>query len=258
MHPRRSDLIVIRGLVDLGMRGQDCCVAGAQLGARGLKSDPRPEPREDLGHAVLTTGDHGGRQMVGAGDDVGDDLRLHGVGHGWLYDSHDRRHARATVALEAHLLSDDAWVRVQRRAPESIGQHDCAGGIGTVVGGTEQAAEHRAQSHHLEVVAVDDSGGNLARRAEPHDGEVDRRNCAQIGDRLQPRTEVVDFGDGEGRVVDVDAGSALPQVDEAVFVSVGERTQQHGAHDAEDGGVGADAESERDGDGDPEWAHAPQ
>jgi DNA-binding MarR family transcriptional regulator len=39
------------------------------------------------------------------------------------------------------------------------------------------------------------------------------------------------------------AWRALADVEQAVFIAIGERAQQHGAHHAEDGGVGADAEA---------------
>ena len=42
---------------------------------------------------------------------------------------------------------------------------------------------------------------------------------------------------------------ALADVDQPVLVAVDERPQQHAADDAEDGGVGADAERQREDDG---------
>ena len=44
-------------------------------------------------------------------------------------------------------------------------------------------------------------------------------------------------------------GRALADVDQAIFVAIDERPQQHAADDAEDRGVGADAERERHDDG---------
>ena len=51
-------------------------------------------------------------------------------------------------------------------------------------------------------------------------------------------------------VLGADARRALADVDEPVLVAVDERPQQHAADDAEDGGVGADAERQREDDGD--------
>ena len=45
-------------------------------------------------------------------------------------------------------------------------------------------------------------------------------------------------------------GRALPDVDQAILVAVDERPQQHAADDAEDRGVGADAQGQRDDDRD--------
>ena len=50
-------------------------------------------------------------------------------------------------------------------------------------------------------------------------------------------------------VADAERGRALADVDQAIFVAIDERTEQHAADDAEDRGVGADAERERHDDG---------
>ena len=71
--------------------------------------------------------------------------------------------------------------------------------------------------------------------------------------RLDARAQVVESPGTENvGVVGADAGRALADVDQAVLVAVDERPQQHAAHHAEDGGVGADAERQRDDDGDGE------
>ena len=46
-----------------------------------------------------------------------------------------------------------------------------------------------------------------------------------------------------------EAGRALTDVDQPILVAIDQRPQQHAADDAEDRGVGADAERERDDDG---------
>jgi hypothetical protein len=56
------------------------------------------------------------------------------------------------------------------------------------------------------------------------------------------RAQVLNFRDGERRVVDADAARALADVDQPVLVVIGKRPQQHTAHQGENGGVGSDAQ----------------
>ena len=76
--------------------------------------------------------------------------------------------------------------------------------------------------------------------------------------RGDARLEIVDLRHREGRVRRAEPRRALPDVDQPVFVAIDQRAQQHAADDAEDRGVGADAERERDHDGGGEALGAPQ
>ncbi len=69
---------------------------------------------------------------------------------------------------------------------------------------------------------------------------------------------VLDFRDRKRRVHRAEARRALTDVEQAIFAAVDERTHQHGADDAEDRGVGADAERQRDDDGGGQALGAPQ
>ncbi len=53
----------------------------AQLGAGLFERRAGGEAAEQLGHAMDAAGDHGGREMMRAGDDVGDDLGFGRIGH---------------------------------------------------------------------------------------------------------------------------------------------------------------------------------
>ena len=119
VHARDVDLVVVVGLVDLGMRGDHGGVDGAEFGARGVESGAGSEAREDFGHAMFAAGDHGGGEMMRAGDDVGDDLGFHGIGHGRLKNADDGGGARALEAFEPDGLADHAGIGVQRRASRS-------------------------------------------------------------------------------------------------------------------------------------------
>ena len=77
----------------------------------------RRQPREYLGHAVLAAADHGGREMMRAGDHVGDDLRRHRVGNRRLKHADNRwRSARrcsspSRTVLPITLGSECSWLR---------------------------------------------------------------------------------------------------------------------------------------------------
>ena len=164
----------------------------------------------------------------------------------------------ARAIAEPHGLADQRRIGLERRRPEAVGEDRRAGGVGAVVGGSEQAAEHRTQPHHLEVRAADDSGAHLPRFAQTDHRELDHREVAELGQRLHPALEVPQLGHREVGVLGGDAGRALPQIDQAVLVLVHQRSEQHAAHDAEDRRVGADPERERRDDGEGETLHAGQ
>ena len=114
----------------------------------------------------------------------------------------------------------------------------------------QQAAEHGAKAHHVEERSADDARFHHARlAAETNHREVDRREVAERADGGDARLDVVDFRHGERRVLGADARRALTDVDQAIFVAIDERAEEHAADDAEDRGVGADAEGERHHDG---------
>jgi hypothetical protein len=94
------------------------------------------------------------------------------------------------------------------------------------------------------------------RRAQAHNREIDLRKCAQLLNGFQARAQVFNLGHRECRVHLLQAWRALTDVEQPVFIAIGERAQQHGAHHAEDGGIGANSQSQREGNGDPKRLNA--
>src|SRR5271170_2711111 len=103
---------------------------------------------------------------MGAGDDVGDDLGLYRIGYRRFQDTNDDRGTPSFAGVEAHGLSNQGGGGAEGGAAESIGQHYGARCIGTSVRGAQQASHDGAKSHRVEVVAIDDTTIDFARRAE--------------------------------------------------------------------------------------------
>ena len=132
---------------------------------------------------------------MGAGDDVGDELGFHGIGHRRFQNPHDDCGTSSFDAPEPHGLSDHIGVRMQRGGPKSIRQHGCASCIWTIVGGVQQASPHGTESHHVEVVAIHNAGMDLAGRTEPDQSKVDLGKCAEFLDGFEAVADVLNFGD---------------------------------------------------------------
>ena len=195
VHPRHIDPVMIGGLVDLRMRAEYRRVPRAQL--RSCASRVAPGASRAKTSVMRCS-----RPVTIVADrwcGLVTTLAMISVATGYGTDGSRTPTIvaeRAPLAtLQPHRLSNHAWVGVQRLAPESIRQHDRARRIRPIVGRSQQPTQHRAQPHHLEVMAVHHACGNLARRAEPDDREVDRRECPQFRDRLQPLAKVIDLGD---------------------------------------------------------------
>ena len=172
---------------------------------------------------------------------VGDELRFGRVGHRWFDDADDCGASR----FQPDRLSKHARIAIERCAPEARGQHGRARRCGTVVAGIQQAADHGFQSHDIEVVATDHSGADRAGFAKPDHREPDRREFGDVGERAHTVADVLNLRNRERRVFAADAGCALPDVEQPLLVAVDQRPEEHRSHEAEDGGVDADAEGER-------------
>ena len=184
--------------------------------------------------------------MVRARHDVRDELRLLRIGHGWFEDADDGRDAWT----ETNRLANHGRVALEHRRPEPVREHHRARRPGAIIGGVQQAAEHRAKSHDVEKRPVDDTSLHDARLlAEADQREVDGGKIAERGDRRDARLEVIDFRDREGEVLGPDALGGLADIDQPIRVPIDERTEEHTPNDTENRRIGADAQREGDDDG---------
>ena len=151
-------------------------------------------------------------------------------------------------AIPAIVLPIDRRIAIERRGPEAMRQHRDASRVRTVISAIEEPSADGAKPHHFEVRAADHAGANDAWFAESQQVEFDGREIAERADRLRARLEVVDLRNRKGDVLCAETWRVLADVDQTIFVAIDQRPQQHAADHAEDRGVGADAERERDHD----------
>ena len=165
-------------------------VGGAQLSASLLGSDSRSETAEKLSHAVDAASDHGCGKMMRAGDDVRDDFGVLRIWDARLEDANNCRRA-ITNAAQANSFADDRRIPVKSGRPETVGENDDAGSVGTVVLRPNEAAEHRTKAHHIEVVAADNATLNGTRLAEADHGEVHGGKVAKRAHAFHTRSQIL-------------------------------------------------------------------
>src|SRR5262249_48980404 len=155
-------------------------IDGAQLGASLIEGDTGSETTKQLGHAMDTAGDHGGGEVVRAGDDIGDDF---GVLRIWDAGFEDADHGRRPIAkdttIKANGFADDRRIFRKSGRPETIGENDDSVSVGAVVLGPDESTEDRVKSHDIEVVAANDAGLNSTRLTQADHGETDGREIAK-------------------------------------------------------------------------------
>src|SRR6185369_10126772 len=128
------------------------------------------------------------------------------------------------------------------RAPEGIGEDDRAGASVLVLAGEEGASELRADAEHVEEAGGDPEGEELgALAAVAPDGGVAVVAGDGGEDRLV-RLELADRWPGELEAGHVAA--VLEDVDQAIWLRVGEAAKERGIDGGEDRGVEADAHRE--------------
>ena len=196
---------------------------------------------------MYAASDHGGGEVMRAGDHIGHNVGIRRIGHTGLQDANHGSGAVADAA-QADCFANHVGILFEDGRPEAIGENDNARSVGPIVLGADEAAENGMEAHHVEVGSAHHATLNFARLAEPDHGEADDREIAELLDGVDAGFNVLDFWNGEGGVFVAQARRALADVNEAVFVTIHERFEEHSAHEGEDCGVGADAERQRQDD----------
>src|SRR5262249_59102081 len=99
---------------------------------------------------------------------------------------------------------------------------------------------------HIKEGAADNATSNGARLTEANHREAHGGEIAERAQGFYAGLQVLDLGYGKRGVVVLDAGGALPDVDQPSLVAVDQRLEEDPAHQREDGGVGADAQGQRE------------
>src|SRR5260370_23634724 len=130
-------------------------VDGAQLSASLIEGGTGSETAKELSHAMEAASDHGCREVVRAGDDVGHDLGILRIGDGGFEDADDGGRPIAHGApAEANGFAEDGRILPKSGCPETIGENRDAGSFGTVVLRSDETAQYRVQAHNFEAGAA--------------------------------------------------------------------------------------------------------
>ena len=104
------------------------------------------------------------------------------------------------------------------------------------------------KNHDVEVVAADDVGLHFAGFTQANHGETNGGKIADGAEGFDAGAQILDFGNGERGVALIGSRGAQADVDQAVLVTIDERLEEHAAHQGKDGGMGTDAQCQRQND----------
>src|SRR5229473_914206 len=170
---------------------RDKLVTGVQTCALPIfEGSTGSEAAEELGHAMDAAGDHGGGEMMRAGDHVGDNFSFGRIGNRGLENADD---GGGTLA-EPDLLADHGGIAFESGGPETISEDCSASGVGAVVMHIEEPAEDRMQTHYFEIGPADNAGANFAGVAEANHGEADGGEVAEGTKGFHAGAQVSNFG----------------------------------------------------------------
>ena len=88
-------------------------VDGAKFGAGLIKSDAGSEAAEEFRHAMDAPVLHGRGQMMGAGDNVGNDFSIRGIWDRGFEDADDSGRSIAEATAEADGLTNDGRIALE-------------------------------------------------------------------------------------------------------------------------------------------------
>jgi hypothetical protein len=230
-------------MVDVGISRGEACGDGGEFEIRTGDCDMGFEARENRIGMVATIG-----LLLFRGKKRGPELGVSGETERSLC----RNHADDGVglAVETDGFAYGVGIGGEIFAPEFVAEDD--GAIaGLHVGGSEYPAVEGTEAEEREELFRDVGGFDSLRLGVAGGGEF-FGGVAMDGDGGERSGGAADVGNVRKRQAEIgkiEEGAACGDVDEFVGIREWERTEEDGIDDREDGGVGADAESEsEDGD----------
>jgi hypothetical protein len=155
-------------------------------------------------------------------------------------------------------LADGRRIGSEDTLPVGMGEHHHRRRALRFVRRDERPSDERLRAEHREEVRRDETAGRAVRVAAPEDVERPVAEFDELIDRLRLRSVVGHFRKRKIRILDARGRLRLPQMHDAVGLGIRQRAQDHTVDDAEDGGVGADAEAQRQHERAGEPRHADQ
>ena len=207
------------------------------LGPRLLQRRAGSEARDDRRHPMRASLNHLRAQVVLAHHHVEQGIDRPRIERRGLQHADDRRQ----LVVEAQLLADDARIAVEAPHPVLVREHRHAGNTRSVVARSRQAADHRRESHDLEVVAGDEADADADRPFVALVNDAPRRILGDAAQRWHAVPEVADLRNRKVEVALSRSIGRLPQIDQPIAIAVGQRLEQDAPHDAKDRRVGSDA-----------------
>jgi hypothetical protein len=242
--PPRGGRVVDRVL--LAQAAREDLEPGPRLvqGEPGL--EPADRPRQ---HPLGADGGHGERRRVEAGGDEHVGVVLEALARVPELGGQHADH-RVEVRVEPHRLAEHAGIGAVEPAPEAVADHRAFVETGAPIGPRERAAERGADAEHLEVAGAHAEGFDALGFLAAREVGVDRPGHGHVGEHARALLQVFELGRGHPDVGEIEAGQVVLHGHELLRARVGERAQEHGVHDREERGVGADSDAEgEDGDG---------
>ena len=159
-----------------------------------------------------------------------------------------RKHAHYLKAatVDDEFAADQSWVRSKPASPESMAEQCHVIASGLLFLRKENTAQLGLDAQHGKETRGDRGALHALRQAAGGDVEAVAGDGGDVRKALVQLTEIRKLRRGNPVLIvrQPDAHKLRPKLHQMVGMLIRERTQQHGVHHAEDGGVGADPKRE--------------